>query len=397
MLEIKNLSKSFHENKVLDHINLKIEKGDVVGIIGPSGTGKSTLLRCINQLEIPEEGEAVFGGKTVDLSKKHKDSLEFRKITGMVFQRFYLFEKKTALENVREGLMVVQKKSKADAKAIALKELERVGMASWANHYPKHLSGGQQQRVAIARALALKPELLLLHEADFSLRPGAYYGGDTGNIFAVLDGELEGDPVIFCAHMDVVEPWSGKKSVLEKDGTIHSAGDTVLGADDISGILEILYCVQLVLDSGKPHKKIEILFTIGEELYVKGSDVFDYSKVTVKQAYVLDLSEETTFNIGTIQGGTATNIVPDCCVLTAYETPLESKSVTDFQKACEILGFSGELTGTFGGSDNNSFAKNGIEGLVLSNGMYNAHSTREYTTVDDLYKGAELIGQLILL
>ena len=75
--------------------------------------------------------------------------------------------------------------------------------------------------------------------------------------------------------------------------------------------------------------------------------------------------------------------------LFAYETPLESKSVTDFQKACEILGFSGELTGTFGGSDNNSFAKNGIEGLVLSNGMYNAHSTREYTTVDDLYKGAE--------
>lgn len=112
---------------------------------------------------------------------------------------------------------------------------------------------------------------------------------------------------------------------------------------------------------------------------------------------MLDLSEETTFNIGTIQGGTATNIVPDCCVLTAYETPLESKAVTDFQKACEILGFSGGLTGTFGGSDNNSFAKNGIEGLVLSNGMYNAHSTLEYTTVDDLYKGAELIGQLILL
>lgn len=268
---------------------------------------------------------------------------------------------------------------------------------------------------------------------------GSHYGGDTGNLYAVLDGTLPGDPVIFCAHMDVVEPGSGKKSVLEKDGTIHSAGDTVLGADDISGILEILYGVQLVLDSGKPHKKIEILFTIGEELYVKGSDVFDYSKVTAKQAYVLDLSEETTFNIGTIQGGTATNIVPDCCVLTgeirsydhgkaletvrmterifteeaqkinataevtsqihliAYETPLESKSVTDFQKACEILGFSGELTGTFGGSDNNSFAKNGIEGLVLSNGMYNAHSTREYTTVDDLYKGAELIGQLILL
>ena len=322
---------------------------------------------------------------------------------------------------------------------------------------------------------------------------GAYYGGDTGNIFAVLDGELEGDPVIFCAHMDVVEPGSGKKSVLEKDGTIHSAGDTVLGADDISGILEILYGVQLVIDSGKPHKKIELLFTIGEELYVKGSDVFDYSKVTAKQAYVLDLSgavgaaarrapsiisikaevkgkaahagfepergihaiavaakavtrlsmghvdEDTTFNIGTINGGTATNIVPDCCVVTgeirsydhskaleyvksmekifaeeadkaeataevthqvhlvAYETPVESRTVKDFLNACEKTGLPGTLTETFGGSDNNSFAKHGIEGLVLSCGMYRAHSTNEYTKIKDLYDGAELIRTLIEL
>ena len=167
MIKISHLSKKFGNLEVLKDINLDIKEGEVVCIIGPSGSGKSTFLRCINQLEIPEEGEAVFGGKTVDLSKKHKDSLEFRKITGMVFQRFYLFEKKTALENVREGLMVVQKKSKA----IALKELERVGMASWENHYPKHLSGGQQQRVAIARALALKPELLLLDEPTSALDP----------------------------------------------------------------------------------------------------------------------------------------------------------------------------------------------------------------------------------
>ena len=171
MLEIKNLSKSFHENKVLDHINLKIEKGDVVGIIGPSGTGKSTLLRCINQLEIPEEGEAVFGGKTVDLSKKHKDSLEFRKSTGMVFQRFYLFEKKTALENVMEGLIVVKKMPKEQAREIAVEQLKLVGMAPWANHYPKHLSGGQQQRVALARALAMKPQILLLDEPTSALDP----------------------------------------------------------------------------------------------------------------------------------------------------------------------------------------------------------------------------------
>lgn len=202
MLEIKNLSKSFHENKVLDHINLKIEKGDVVGIIGPSGTGKSTLLRCINQLEIPEEGEAVFGGKTVDLSKKHKDSLEFRKITGMVFQRFYLFEKKTALENVREGLMVVQKKSKSNC-------FKRI-RACWNGIMGKSLSKTFVRRTAAAcrncQSTCPKAGITPAPRADFSLRPGAYYGGDTGNIFAVLDGELEGDPVIFCAHIDVVEP-----------------------------------------------------------------------------------------------------------------------------------------------------------------------------------------------
>lgn len=172
MIEIKNLSKKFHDNVVLDHISLTINKGDVVGIIGPSGTGKSTLLRCINQLEFPEQGEIVFLEKTIDLSKKkHKESVELRKNIGMVFQKFNLFEKKTALENVMEGLIIVQKKSKAEAREIALKELERVGMAPWANHYPKHLSGGQQQRVAIARALALKPQILLLDEPTSALDP----------------------------------------------------------------------------------------------------------------------------------------------------------------------------------------------------------------------------------
>ncbi|MDO4288262.1 MAG: amino acid ABC transporter ATP-binding protein [Eubacterium sp.] len=171
MIEIRDLSKSFHDNRVLDKVSLKIGQGEVVGIIGPSGTGKSTLLRCINQLELAEEGQLIFNGQAIDITKRNRDSLDFRKRTGMVFQRFNLFEKKTALENVMEGLIVVQKKTKDEAKRLALAELERVGMADWANHYPVHLSGGQQQRVAIARALALKPELLLLDEPTSALDP----------------------------------------------------------------------------------------------------------------------------------------------------------------------------------------------------------------------------------
>ena len=117
MIKIDHLSKKYNDNVVLDDISLEIKQGDVVGIIGPSGTGKSTLLYL-------------------------------RQNTGMVFQRFNLFEKKTALENVMEGLIVVKKMKKDEARAIALEELKLVGMEKWANHYPKHMSGGQQQRVA---------------------------------------------------------------------------------------------------------------------------------------------------------------------------------------------------------------------------------------------------------
>ena len=150
---------------VLDDISLEIKQGDVVGIIGPSGTGKSTLLRCVNRLETPEKGTVTIGDKVIGLSeRKPKELLYLRQNTGMVFQRFNLFEKKTALENVMEGLIVVKKMKKDEARAIALEELKLVGMEKWANHYPKHMSGGQQQRVALARALAMKPQILLLDE-----------------------------------------------------------------------------------------------------------------------------------------------------------------------------------------------------------------------------------------
>lgn len=172
MIKIEHLSKKYHDNIVLEDINLEIKQGDVMGVVGPSGTGKSTLLRCVNHLEIPESGQISLGDKKIDLTKRSgKDLRYLQQHTGMVFQRFNLFEKKTALENVMEGLLVVKKMKKDEAKKIAIAELENVGMAAWANHYPRHLSGGQQQRVALARALAMKPEVLLLDEPTSALDP----------------------------------------------------------------------------------------------------------------------------------------------------------------------------------------------------------------------------------
>lgn len=172
LIEIKNLRKKYKDNIVLDGIDLSINQGDVIGIIGPSGTGKSTLLRCINRLEVPETGSIRLNEQDIDLTGKNKANLQtLRKNTGMVFQQFNLFERKTALQNVEEGLLVVQKKSKEEAKRIAIEELERVGMLAWANHYPCHMSGGQRQRVAIARALAMRPQLLLFDEPTSALDP----------------------------------------------------------------------------------------------------------------------------------------------------------------------------------------------------------------------------------
>ena len=174
ILELKDIHKSFQDNVVLDGINLSVNKGDIVGIVGPSGTGKSTLLRSINLLERPEQGEIRFEDITINLplkGKERKSVTALRKRIGMVFQKFYLFEHKTALQNVMEGLITVQKKPKKEAEQIALDALEKVGLKAWKNHYPKHMSGGQQQRVAIARTLAMKPDIILLDEPTSALDP----------------------------------------------------------------------------------------------------------------------------------------------------------------------------------------------------------------------------------
>lgn len=172
MIKIENICKAYQTHQVLDHLTFTIEQGQVISIIGASGAGKSTLLRTINALEKAEEGKIYLTNFSIDFkTAKKKDIIALRQYTAMVFQQFHLFQRKTALENVMEGLIVVKKIPKQKAEEIALKELDKVGLLGQADYYPKHLSGGQQQRVALARALAMSPELLLLDEPTSALDP----------------------------------------------------------------------------------------------------------------------------------------------------------------------------------------------------------------------------------
>ena len=168
MIELKDVRKSFGKNEVLKGINLQIDKGEVVVIIGPSGSGKSTVLRTMNYLEEPTSGHVIVDG--MDLSDKNKLNA-VRTEVGMVFQNFNLFPHMTVLDNLILAPVNVRKTDKKEAQDIAMKLLERVGLADKAQMYPDSLSGGQKQRVAIARALAMKPKVMLFDEPTSALDP----------------------------------------------------------------------------------------------------------------------------------------------------------------------------------------------------------------------------------
>lgn len=172
MIYISELSKTFSGQKVLNNLSLEIQKGEVVALIGSSGAGKSTFLRSLNYLEAPDSGRIKIDDFEVDFEHITQDQiLTLRRKLAMVFQQFNLFGRKTALENVKEGLIVVKGLSDQEATKIAREELAKVGLSDRENHYPRHLSGGQKQRVALARALAMKPEVLLLDEPTSALDP----------------------------------------------------------------------------------------------------------------------------------------------------------------------------------------------------------------------------------
>lgn len=182
MLEIRNLRKAFGPLQVLKGIDLDVNKGDVVAILGSSGSGKTTMLRCLNFLERADAGTMDFDGRRIELHRAtHAEINALRRRTGFVFQNYNLFANKTALQNVTEGLIIARKMPRRTAEERAHAQLVKVGMDDRADYYPSQLSGGQQQRVAIARAMAADPEILYFDEPTSALDPEL-----TGEVLAVM-------------------------------------------------------------------------------------------------------------------------------------------------------------------------------------------------------------------
>lgn len=221
MIKITNLTKAFSGQKVLDGLNVTIKKGEVLALVGASGAGKSTFLRSLNYLEQSDYGSIAIDNFKVDFQNITKEEvLELRRKLAMVFQQFNLFERRTALENVKEGLKIVKKLSDEEATKIAKEELAKVGLSDRENHYPKHLSGGQKQRVALARALAMKPDILLLDEPTSALDPEL--AGEVEK--SIADAAKAGQTMILVSHdMNFVYQVADKVLFLDK-GRILEAG-----------------------------------------------------------------------------------------------------------------------------------------------------------------------------
>lgn len=221
MLELRDVHKTFGNNQILKGVDLTIEKGDVVVVLGPSGSGKTTLLRCINFLERADAGTASFGDYKVDLkTASKKEVLEVRKKTAFVFQNYNLFNNKTALENVAEGLVIGRRIPKQEAYEISIKALEKVGLSDKYDSYPGQLSGGQQQRVGIARAIALNPELILFDEPTSALDPEL-----VGEVLTIMkEIAEEGTTMLVVTHEMSFAKDVAKKVVFMDGGHIVETG-----------------------------------------------------------------------------------------------------------------------------------------------------------------------------
>lgn len=223
MIEIKNISKKLSKHQILKNISLTVEKGEVVTIIGPSGAGKTTFLRCLNMLNHPDTGEIDFNGETIQFPRVNKkDMLAIRKKTAMVFQQYALFINKTVIQNITEGLTTARHVNKKNAVSVAEDLLRKVGLYDKKNYYPSDLSGGQQQRVGIARALALNPDLILFDEPTSALDPELV--GETLDLIRnVADTETNQSMVIVTHEMQFAHDVSDRIVFME-DGQIIDEG-----------------------------------------------------------------------------------------------------------------------------------------------------------------------------
>lgn len=221
MIEMTNIHKKFGKNEILKGVNIEVKDGEVVVLLGPSGSGKTTLLRCLNFLEKADKGEIQIGEKHVDVKTANKkDIIELRRRTSMVFQQYNIFRHKTALENVMEGMVQVQKIDKQEAKEKAEKLLKQVGLENKMDLYPSQLSGGQQQRVGIARALALNPEVILFDEPTSALDPEL-----VGEVLNVMkDVAKTGRTMIVATHEMSFASEIADKVVFMYNGVIAEEG-----------------------------------------------------------------------------------------------------------------------------------------------------------------------------
>ena len=219
VLEVKNLKKHFEDLDVLKGVSFSLDKGQVLAIIGSSGGGKSTLLRCLNFLETPDEGEIIVNGKQL-LSSSEEEVRQNRLHFGLVFQNFNLFPQYTVLENVTLAPTLLKKGTVAEIKEKALDLLSQVGLSEKVNAYPCQLSGGQQQRVAIARALALNPEVLCFDEPTSALDPEL-----TGEVLRVIRGlKSENTTMIVVTHEMGFAKSVADKVIYMADGVIEEMG-----------------------------------------------------------------------------------------------------------------------------------------------------------------------------
>ena len=214
IIVIKDLYKHFGHVKALNGVNLRVEQGKVVIVIGPSGGGKSTMLRCINYLEVPSSGEVWIDGHLVTTNPKQLNAI--RTEIGMVFQLFNLFPHLTALENVTLAQRIVRNRSTEEAEESAMEQLRKVGIPEKAHAYPTQLSGGQQQRVAIARALAMDPKVMLFDEPTSALDPEMIHEV----LDVMLDLAKEGMTMVVVSHEMGFARAAADRIILLDEGAI---------------------------------------------------------------------------------------------------------------------------------------------------------------------------------